>query len=540
MAGFMRQPQTIQDPNAAPASLRADDVDLQAQEGDFIMGYPAMQQSGPRVRSLVEQAMLKAKDSGVKTKGYKRGDSVDILAHNGEMHIPQEYIPYIEGGYATLKKLNAPSKHDEGDVVSGRTISDADMGGKTFSDKDIINKKDIPVSDDSYEYDLKELLKPKPKMVVPHPEHGSAVFSGNNIKGQMVWEKADSIMKKIFKSSSFDNKPKKANMMLYKEAMNNLKTAIESGIDHTSDFSSDKLVNKQFLFNIAKTTETAHLLNKANYVSTGEWLYPKFTVSKRGIKVNYKNGTPGLTGKGQQAQSQFDNTERTLKYEFDESFDRKDNWHKRDGMMYEAKHNIRDSQINSSGGTGYDGNNHTAKFNKDYNRVFNYLKQPQIEGFQSNIYDDDGKPAIGYGHRLTKNEVRKYAFRGDTGITEEEAEDLLAKDIMEAEKNIRIVYNRFIKDEGYTGDAATPFRKLDVNRRAILVEMAFNMGASKIAPENPKGFPKLFKALAHKDYQTMTEQYHRKGVSEERNTEFLETFINPLLGKFNLKKGLNI
>ena len=528
MAGFMRQPQTIQDPNAAPASLRADDVDLQAQEGDFIMGYPAMQQSGPRVRSLVEQAMLKAKDSGVKTKGYKRGDSVDILAHNGEMHIPQEYIPYIEGGYATLKKLNAPSKHDEGDIVKTGLTGDINtvMKGTTQ-----------PISDDSYEYDLKELLKPKPKMVVPHPEHGSAVFAGKNIKGQMAWEKADSIMKKIFKSSSFDNKPKKANIMLHKEAMNNLKTAIESGIDHTSDFSSDKLVNKQFLFNIAKTTETAHLLNKANYVSTGEWLYPKFTVSKRGIKVNYKNGTPGLTGKGQQAQSQFDNTERTLKYEFDESFDRKDNWHKRDGMMYEAKHNIRDSQINSSGGTGYDGKNHTTKFNKDYNRVFNYLKQPQIEGFQPNIYDDDDVPAIGFGHRLTtKKDIEKYK----NGIEEKEAEDLLAKDIMEAEKNIRIVYNKFIKDEGYTGDAATPFRKLDVNRRAILVEMAFNMGASKIAPENPKGFPKLFKALAHKDYQTMTEQYHRKGVSEERNTEFLETFINPLLGKFNLKKGLNI
>ena len=97
--------------------MRADDVDLQAQEGDFIMGYPAMQQNGPRVRSLVEQAMLRAKDAGVKTKGYKRGDKVDILAHNGEMQIPNQLIPYIEGGYATLKKLNQPSKYDEGGFV---------------------------------------------------------------------------------------------------------------------------------------------------------------------------------------------------------------------------------------------------------------------------------------------------------------------------------------------------------------------------------------------------------------------------------------
>ena len=74
MVGFIRKPKIISDSTAAPASMRADDVDLQAQEGDFIMGYPAMQQQGPRVRSLVEQAMLRAKDSGVKTKGYKHGD----------------------------------------------------------------------------------------------------------------------------------------------------------------------------------------------------------------------------------------------------------------------------------------------------------------------------------------------------------------------------------------------------------------------------------------------------------------------------------
>ena len=110
MAGFMRQPQMINDPNAAPAAMRADDVDLQAQEGDFIMGYPAMQQSGPKVRSLVEQAMLRAKDKGVKTKGYKLGDKVDILVHNGEMHIPKQLVSHIDGGYTTLKKLNSTSK----------------------------------------------------------------------------------------------------------------------------------------------------------------------------------------------------------------------------------------------------------------------------------------------------------------------------------------------------------------------------------------------------------------------------------------------
>ena len=110
---------------------------------------------------------------------------------------------------------------------------------------------------------------------------------------------------------------------------------------------------------------------------------------------------------------------------------------------------------------------------------------------------------------------------------------------MEAENNVRVVYNKFIKDKGFTGDAAKKFRELDVNRKAMLVEMSFNMGASKISPDNKDGFPKFFEALAHNDYETMSQEYHRKGVNETRNEEFLELFINPKLGKFNLKKRLN-
>ena len=80
-----------------------------------------------------------------------------------------------------------------------------------------------------------------------------------------------------------------------------------------------------------------------------------------------------------------------------------------------------------------------------YNNIFNYLKQDNVEGFSEVIYNDNGYPAIGYGHRLTsKAEVEKYK----NGITQEEAEDLLAKDIMEAENNVRVVYNKFIKDKG--------------------------------------------------------------------------------------------
>jgi len=566
--GFMRQPQIINDPNAAPASLRADDVDLQAQEGDFIMGYPAMQKSGTKVRSLVEQAMLKAKDAGVKTKGYKQGDKVDILVHNGEMQIPKELVSYVEGGYTTLKKLNSPSKYDEGDTVKvrdyvdpmpeedksgfGGVLNKIDIGSMGFADALGYNEEQNKwreqfggeydkVTGESFNYveEIQNEETKRKKYPVEHPTIGSLLFAGDNpVRGKMAWERANKVMKNIFmKDKEFSDKPKEANNRLYIEAMTNLKKAIESGVDTKSQFSGERLVNPEFLKNVARSTQLSHLIDKANWVSTGERLQPNYNVTQFGIKAIYAKGTPGLMGKGKEKITGFDNTERNLSYSFDDAFNPEENFHRRDAMRFQAKHNIKDDNINSSGGTGYSGADHKIKFNKDYNIVFNYLKQDNIEGFSSEIYDDTGHPAIGYGHRLTsKASVENYKRNG---ITQEEAEDLLAKDIMEAENNVRVVYNKFIEDKKLTGTAATKFRNLDVNRKAMLVEMSFNMGASKISPSNKDGFPKFFKALAHNDYETMSQEYHRKGVGEPRNTKFLEEFINPKLGKINLKERLN-
>ena len=537
MVGFMRQPQMINDPNAAPASMRADDVDLQAQEGDFIMGYPAMQKSGTKVRSLVEQAMLKAKDAGVKTKGYKQGDKVDILVHNGEMQIPKELVSYVEGGYTTLKKLNSPSKYDEGDTVIAER---APYNPNVDVDNLIKSEPYKPIDNSNIDYfpmgDIQNEETKRKKYPVEHPTSGSLLFAGDNpVRGKMAWERANKVMKNIFmKDKEFADKPKEANNRLYIEAMGNLKKAIESGVDTKSQFSGERLVNPEFLKNIARSTQVSHLIDKANWVATGERLQPNYNVTPFGIKAIYAKGTPGLMGK---EQAGIDNTERKLSYTFDESFNPEENFHRRDAIRFQAKYNIKDSNINSSGGTGYSGADHKIKFNKDYNKVFNYLKRDNIEGFRSEIYDDVGHPAIGYGHRLTsKASVENYKR---DGITQERAEDLLAKDIMEAENNVRVVYNKFIKDKGFSGTAATKFRNLDANRRAILVEMSFNMGASKISPSNKNGFPKFFEALANNDYETMSQEYHRKGVGEKRNEEFLEEFINPKLGKINLKKRLN-
>ena len=571
MAGFMRQPQMINDPSAAPAAMRADDVDLQAQEGDFIMGYPAMQQSGPRVRSLVEQAMLRAKDKGVKTKGYKLGDKVDILVHNGEMHIPKQLVSHIDGGYTTLKKLNSPSKYAVGDYITDRQAMNKetirrenlrryidpteDITARDFSISGRKEAEDKRKKREDLEFDRainRDVHHPKEKIYsrmnnlldesyqssIPKPEKGAIVFTGKiNTKGTHLWNNADKVIKEIFNSKAVIQKPDWANQLLAKEAMHNLKKGIENGV--YPNFKSDLLKNKRFLLNIAKTTEMHHLMDKANWKKTGKRLNTEFFITPKGLRVRYEKGTGDLFKSNEDEQRNYINDkEMELDYKFDDNYNTDSNWHHRDGKRILAKHNIKDSGINSMGGTGYSGENHKIKFNKEYNMLFDYLKSPDIEGFKPNIYSDGNASAIGHGHRLTKHEIQQNNLNKEfTDIDTTKSEDLLAKDIMEAEKNVKVVYNNFIKKERFTGQASTPFKDLDAHRRMVLIEMAFNMGASKIDPYTKEtGFPKFFKALAHNDYETMAKEYHRKGVSENRNNKFFELFINRQKGDININE----
>ena len=52
------------------------------------------------------------------------------------------------------------------------------------------------------------------------------------------------------------------------------------------------------------------------------------------------------------------------------------------------------------------------------------------EGFRDKVYDDEGHPAIGYGHDILPGE----SF--PDGITEPDASDLLRKDAAEAESSV--------------------------------------------------------------------------------------------------------
>lgn len=86
-----------------------------------------------------------------------------------------------------------------------------------------------------------------------------------------------------------------------------------------------------------------------------------------------------------------------------------------------------------------------------------------------------GKLTIGYGRNLD-----------DCGITKEEAEYLLVKDLERAEKDAM----KF-----------PVFEKLNQARKDIIVELVFNMGYTRLS-----GFKKMFAALERGDYNEAANQ----------------------------------
>lgn len=101
----------------------------------------------------------------------------------------------------------------------------------------------------------------------------------------------------------------------------------------------------------------------------------------------------------------------------------------------------------------------------------------KYEGFRSTIYKDTvGKWTIGYGRNLS-----------DFGITMEEAEELLQNDM-----EIAIIAAKELFDS---------FDILNDARKAVLANMAFNLGKSRLS-----GFKKLIKAISDGDYQEAAKQ----------------------------------
>lgn len=170
---------------------------------------------------------------------------------------------------------------------------------------------------------------------------------------------------------------------------------------------------------------------------------------------------------------------------------------------------------------------------EDYSRLVNYLKKAEgnpaaqaktgsFRGGRFHIYDDVGQPAIGYGHRLLPEE--KKSGWGINGISEEEATEVLMRDIKKAEIDA-------ITHFGRKGWAA-----MDQHRRMMAIDFAYNLGLGGLAQ-----FKSFSRALRVGDVRGISQRYkrhytpvgHPQGVPKPelkpRNDAFYKTFIAPLI-----------
>lgn len=134
------------------------------------------------------------------------------------------------------------------------------------------------------------------------------------------------------------------------------------------------------------------------------------------------------------------------------------------------------------------------------------------EGFRSYVYDDatglpilrdsvvEGHPTIGWGRLLTKAR----------GITEEEAALLLRNDLYVAMEDCKSAFPFF--------DSLIP------ERQAVLVNMMFNMGRSRLLT-----FHKMIAALKARDYEEAANQmtnsrwYRQVGVRGQELVQQMKT-----------------
>jgi len=120
-------------------------------------------------------------------------------------------------------------------------------------------------------------------------------------------------------------------------------------------------------------------------------------------------------------------------------------------------------------GTNYETNSSKERSTIDY------------EGFSSSIYEDTkGYKTIGFGHKLTKEEIESGIY--DNGISEEEARKLFEQEYHE---HIEQFYSNFewVKEQ-------------PEHVRKALEDMAYNMGPSWMHK-----WPKLQQALKTGDYE---------------------------------------
>ena len=132
------------------------------------------------------------------------------------------------------------------------------------------------------------------------------------------------------------------------------------------------------------------------------------------------------------------------------------------------------------------------------------------EGFKDNRWYphpsyEGGTDTIAYGHKLGK--VEKYP----KGIQNSEAENLLKRDLMNAENIVKIKVGE------------KTYNDLDNKQKQMLIDFSFNLG-----PNFMKEFPKFVEGVLMDDIAVMKKEYKRYSKGKEltrRNDLFFDLFL---------------
>lgn len=149
--------------------------------------------------------------------------------------------------------------------------------------------------------------------------------------------------------------------------------------------------------------------------------------------------------------------------------------------------------------------------------LVNFVKDQ--EGFKAEKYKDGNKNAVGYGHNLTPEEAKTNTVYGhdvSKPITEEVAEDILAKDLASKRKSL----NSAIKKK-YKGKS---LNDLPLKSQEMLIDFQFNLG------DAIGKFPKFTEAVVNGDMKTAKKEYKRyfgnkKIPLTRRNKAFYNTYL---------------
>jgi GH24 family phage-related lysozyme (muramidase) len=122
---------------------------------------------------------------------------------------------------------------------------------------------------------------------------------------------------------------------------------------------------------------------------------------------------------------------------------------------------------------------------------------------------EGGTPTVGYGHKLTPNEIKTKKVKGRSGrsydlskLTEDQAEDILISDLQKKQQTLN---SSLINKYGIG------LSELDNKRQEMLLDYEFNLG-------NALGvFPSFSKAVLSLDAEEMKKQYERSYFDPKEN-----------------------